>query len=285
MELINIFSMPYRLFLLRTAAALLLSAISLIHIEAQEQKDTLGGKIITNAKMIGVGSTHILDTYISPEKYSGVEIRYISHTIREREGRRWSREIVHQGYVSFSDNRANEGEEIAGMYSFSYGFHYNWHLDGGNLNIRAGALLDANLGFLYNTRNGNNPAQARVNVNLSPSAAASYRFTLWKMPMTIGYEASAPLVGVMFSPNYGQSYYEIFNEGNYDHNIVPTWTGTTPSLRQMVTLDFRLRKMAIRVGYVGDYQQYEVNNLKYHNYSHLFVIGIVKRFKIEKLAP
>lgn len=269
----------------RLFITLFLAVSQLAAAQAQERQDSLGGKIITNAKMIGVGSTHILDTYISPEKYSGVEARYISHTIREREGRRWSREIVHQGYVSFSDNRANEGGEIAGMYSFSYGMHYNWKLAGGRLNVRAGALLDANAGFLYNTRNGNNPAQARLNVNISPSAAAAYKFTAWRCPMTIGYEASAPLIGLMFSPNYGQSYYEIFNEGNYDHNIVPTWTGKTPSLRQALTLDFHLRKVSIRVGYMGDYQQYKVNNLKYHNYSHLFVIGIVKRFKLIKLAP
>lgn len=243
-------------------------------------------KIVTNAQMIGVGGTNILDTYISPEKYSGTEIRYISHTVRERPSAGlFSTVLIHQGYLSFSDNRANEGGAIAGMYCFSYGKHLGWTLMADRLRLRAGAQIDANVGFLYNTRNGNNPAQARVSLNLSPSAAAAYRFAAGRQMMTVGYELSIPVVGVLFSPNYGQSYYEIFNEGNYDHNIVPVTVGCAPSLRQMLTLDIHLRRASLRIGYYGDIEQYEVNNLKYHNYSHIFMIGFVKRFEAIRLRP
>ena len=54
--------------------------------------DTIrNNKIITNAQMIGIGAVNILDTYLSPEKYRGTELRYISHTLRERRDSRWSR--------------------------------------------------------------------------------------------------------------------------------------------------------------------------------------------------
>lgn len=90
--------------------------------------DTIrNNKIITNAQMIGVGSVNILDTYLSPEKYSGTELRYISHTLRERNDSRWSRMIIHQGDMSYSKNRAGNGTYIAGDYTFSYGVHYNWN--------------------------------------------------------------------------------------------------------------------------------------------------------------
>lgn len=249
-------------------------------------KDPGPQKVITNARMIGVGGTDILDTYISPEKYRGTELRYISHTTRMREwGTRVSRQIVHQGYLSRSENRSGDGTEIAGMYCFSYGAHYNWNIAGGCINLKAGATLNADAGFLYNTRNGNNPAQARLAVSVAPSAAVTWRFEALKKRMALRYEVGAPLIGLMFSPNYGQSYYEIFNRGDYDHNIVPTTIVSTPSLRQMLTLDIPLGRTALRVGWLGDWQQAEVNDIKYHNYSNMLVLGIVRSFKLERLVP
>lgn len=278
---------------------LLFVCITVKAVEPDTMRETTKGKIVTNAQMIGVGATNILDTYISPEKYRGTEIRYISHTVRERmkdngqcrnigrpQGYAPTISLIHQGYLSFSDNRAGEGGAIAGMYSFSYALQ--WQIVGRRLSgpsIKLGAQADANIGFLYNTRNGNNPAQARLSINIGPSAAAAYRLHIGRRAVTIGYEFSVPLVGLMFSPNYGQSYYEIFNEGNYDHNIVPTTIGCAPSLRQMLSIDLSLKHSALRIGYYGDIEQYKVNNLKYHNYSHIFMIGYVRRFKSIKLKP
>ena len=84
----------------------------------------------------------------------------------------------------------------------------------------------------------------------------------------------------MFTPHYGQSYYEIFTRGNYDHNVVLSHPFNTPSMRHALTLQLHLKKVSLRLGYLGDYQQADVNNLKYHNYSHLVVFGITRRFHI-----
>ena len=248
--------------------------------------DTLrSDKVITNAQMLGIGAADILDTYLSPEKYKGWELRYVSHTIRRREGRRWSRMLVHQGSFAYADNRAGNANEMAGMYTFTYGVHYNWDLLGGSLNIMAGGQADVEVGFLYNTRNGNNPAQARLALNIAPSAAAAYRFRLGRVPLKARYEVSAPVLGLMFSPNYGQSYYEIFSRGDYDHNVVPTTFVSRPSLRQMLTIDFTLGRTTLRLGYLGDFRQAKVNNLKYHTYSNMLLIGFVRSFKLTHILP
>ena len=242
-------------------AITLLLALTASHVCAQS--DTIvSPRTITNARMISVGATEILDTYLSQEKFRGTGLRFISHTERDRDDNRWSRRIVHQGGIAWADNRS-----------------------GASLSIKAGAQIDATAGFIYNTRGSNNPAQARLSLNLSPTFSATYSTHISRCPIAIRYEASAPLAGIMFSPNYGQSYYEIFSRGNYDRNIVPTTFVATPSLRQMLTIDVPISRTTLRIGYLGDIEQASVNNLKQHIYTHAVLIGIVKRFKTIRLRP
>ncbi|UEA63488.1 DUF3316 domain-containing protein [Hoylesella buccalis] len=242
-------------------------------------------KITTNAKMIGWGYVDMLDTYLSPERYKGWQVNYLSHTLHEREDRCISTLSVHQGSFAHADNRAGNANEMQAMYHFAYAWHYNWHLLNRRLNVKAGGMLNTHLGMLYNTRNSNNPMQAKVGLNVALSVMASYRFSIKNKPLTVRYEADAPLLGMMFSPNYGQSYYEIFSEGNYDHNVVVTHPVNALSLRQMLTLDFSLYKTTFRIGYLGDYQQAHVNHLRYHTYSHVLVLGLVKKFTLNHLRP
>ena len=271
-------------FLKRCLICTLPVTIGFVSIPVRAQTDTIvGRKVITNARLVGIGATQILDTYLSPEKYKGTELRYISHTVREREGRRWSREIVHQGSIARADNRSGNGDEITGRYQFGYGWHLNWHGLDGRLHLKVGGMIDTDLGFIYNTRNGNNPSQAIAALNLTPSAAISYRFTVKRRAINVSLEAEIPLIGLRFSPNYGQSYYEIFSEGNYDRNIAPTFIGNAPSLRHLLAVDFPLLKTVCRIGYLGDFRQTHVNHLKSYIYTHAVVIGIVKKFKFIKI--
>lgn len=224
-------------------------------------------------RMVGIGSVNLLDTYLSPENYKGTEVRFVSLASKPSRWKALNQRIVHQGDVSVSHNRADNNDELAGFYNFQYSLTYDWQLTEA-LKAWAGGGLDATLGFVYNTRNSNNPAQAKASLNLAPAAGLAYAFHVKGKPWVARYEATAPLVGLMFSPNYGQSYYEIFNRGNYDHNVVPTTVVATPSLRQLLTLDLPLFGRRFVVGYLGDYQQAKVNKLKYHNYTHAIVLGV-----------
>ena len=258
---------------------------------AQTDKVRAGERIITNSKMIGWGATNILDSYLSPEEYTGLDLRYISHTLRQREGSHMIHELIHQGNIAYVNNRAKNGREIAGNYNFQYGLHYlfgTWELGRNELQLEAGGNAELNLGFLYNTRNSNNPAQARAFINMMPVAALTYNFhhpfrSSNYRDFRLRYEVGMPLVGLMFSPNYGQSYYEIFSKGNYDYNLVPTYIGNAPSLRHFLTLDFPLWRATFRIGYQGEYLQAHVNKIKYHTYTHALLLGVTKTFKLTRV--
>lgn len=248
--------------------------LSLLPLLASAQEEGQVLPVSPRASYFSIGYTNILDTYLSQEKSTGTELRYID--TREKALTKhpdWVRVTTSEAYISLAGTRGNNNCLLSATYNLHLGWLHQWTLPDQHLTLRAGGLIDGLLGGAYNTRNTNNPAQARIALSIDPAATAAWDFTIRQRPIRLNYSVSAPLLGAAFSPNYGQSYYEIFSRGNYDHNIVFTHPFNTPSLRQMVTLDFRLWQTTFSVGYLGDYRQMEVNDLKFHQWTHSIVIG------------
>lgn len=253
----------------------LLFILYFIFSHAVAQKD------VTRSTVLGFGTTNVLDTYLSAEHFKGSGISFLNIIERQRPEHRWTTLMEHEVNLSTVKDRAHSQQELEGAYNFYWGKLYSWPLFDNRLTLQAGGLLNASLGVIYNTANSNNPAQARAHVNVMPAGVATYRFRLWDKPFAVRYELALPLCGIRFSPNYGQSYYEIFSLGNYDHNIVPTTFVAAPEWRQMLSLDVRLwRSASLRIGYLGNMQQAKVNNLRQHVYTHRLLIGFTKQFTI-----
>lgn len=238
-------------------------------------------KYIVRSVMVGAGKTNVYDTYLSPLEYRGPELRFMHESMRMTRlmGGRVSAQRIVQVNASSTDNISKSGKSYSGMFNWTYALHYQYNVDD-RLKILFGPMLDLNGGFIYNTRNSNNPAQAKVYGSIDASAMAIYKLRIGRYPMTLRYQANLPFIGVMFSPEYGQSYYEIFSLKHSGKNVLFTSFHNAPTVRQMLTLDFPIGKTIMRAGYLCEIQQAKVNNLKSHFYSHNFMIGFVRNFQM-----
>lgn len=234
-------------------------------------------RFITRATMYGVGFTNVFDTYLSPQEYKGVDFRISRESMRMT---KWmngnvSLQSFFQADLGYTHNRVDNNNMFSGLANWNYGLHYNFPITS-NFKLLAGGLIDLNGGFVYNLRNGNNPAQARAYINLDASGMAIWDLRIKNYPISLRYQVNLPFAGIMFSPNYGQSYYEIFTLGNWNGVINFISLHNQPSLRQMLTVDFPVGRVKMRLAYLWDAQQSKVNDIKTHTYSHVFMVGFVK---------
>ena len=237
----------------------------------------------SRAFLLGIGRTNQLDTYLSPMEYTGLQVSFLLQG--ERMTRLAHRHISFQstfhGVFTSTENPAATAKYWGGRLAYDAGWHYHYS-PLKNLDLKGGAMIGADVGFLYNDRNGNNPAQGQFSIDLSLSAGAGYSWSLWKLPMQASYQADLPMLGMMFRPEFGESYYEISQRG-VGHDLVCAHPGNALSLRQFLTLDFCLRRVTLRIGYLCDIRQSNAHSLKYHDISHSFMFGIVRYFKELKI--
>lgn len=264
-------SVPLRL------CVFILIVLTCLPTRIQAQDSLQATRHVMRSVMIGAGHNNTFETYLSPLEYEGPEVRFAYETMRMTRlmDGNVSAQNLFQLHASYTENISQTNHTYGGLVNWSYALHYQFRPAKG-LKILFGPMLDLNAGVVYNRRNSNNPAQAKAYGGLGASGMLIYRFRIKNYPLTVRWQANLPLLGVMFSPEFGESYYEIFSLGNGGRNVVFTSLHNNPSLRQLLTLDFPVGNTVMRVGYICDLQQAKVNNLKSHTYSHDFMIGVVR---------
>ncbi len=263
------------------ALTLLISLTLCLFVHAQSDSAR-----ITRVTSYGVGYANVLDTYLSPLEYTGPELRAMRESIRRVTIAHQPvyRQSLFQLNASILDNPAKTGSEIYLLANWNY----TWLkplLTQSRFSVSAGPQLAANIGMLYNARNSNNPVQAKAYINAAISGMATYQTHLMGHPLHLRYQLSVPLLGLMFSPEYGQAYYELTLSHNWSRNICFTSPHNQPAIRQLISADFPIGKLSLRLSYLFDLQQSEVNKLKSHAWSHTIMLGFIKQFTLTPYFP
>lgn len=266
-----------------------------------------------SATMIGVGRTTQWDTYLSNERYHGPSFTILSQKSRPTHwlDRRLYVQHLTFGNFSYARPRSDKHKTLSGFFHWQVVWHYHFLNDNRNSadkatdkatqqqsdygngeahsdvrygssshwELNAGAGIQTNAGFVYNTLGGNNPASGRLSLHLLGSGMARYHFHLGRQRFTTSLQADVPLMGLFFSPDYGQSYYEIFSLGHYHHNICFANPLRAFQANVLLSLDWHLKPTtSLRLGYSGQFMQSHANGLKTQDLSNYFIIGYVRRF-------
>jgi hypothetical protein len=211
------------------------------------------------------------DTYLSPLEYKGTSIHLMYEQMRRTSwfGYRFHKQQVFELNLATGSNPAKNVSEYWLLANYRIGGHYIFYYNKEhNLRLGIGGLWDINAGILYNERNGNNPASARAYSNLNLSVIASYRFK-WG---AVRWQMDSPFMGALFSPKYGQSYYEI-SLGNSGGLVNFASLHNQRALKNYISLDIPINKYTIRAGYMGSWYQTKIHDIQTHHYTNSFVIG------------
>ena len=242
-------------------------------------------RIVVRSAQFGVSFQNNLDTYLSNYNYNGTGIHFLHESFRDAHtgNYRWKYQILFNSRAGF--NLQNGNIQIAGMAGCTWSGYHPFCI-GKRLKLLAGAQIQLEGGALYNLSNGNNPVSAKFRTALAASGMAIYHFPVLGNDWVARYQLDIPLVGVMFTPEFGQSYYEM-SLGHLGRIASLTHPLNNPSWRHMLSLDIPLRvkssSTTLRLSYIADLYQSNIHHIRCHMYHHAVTFGFVRTiFKIKQ---
>ena len=237
---------------------------------------------VNEATMIGVGGYNVMDTDLTPgieTKYTGWGLRILNE--RMKVVRLANYNVSRQQFlnVEFASTRnaADVATDYIGFVDYSLGYHYRFTNIVPNLKVLAGASARLSGGFIYNTRNSNNPASGKADLDLNFSAMVIYGFKIRNYPITFRYQMEIPFIGALFAIHKGQPYYYL-SQGDRGGVIKFSSLHNKFAMRNYFTFDFPVANFTVRAGYLNSMYRTDVNGVKTHVLSNSFMIGLVKEF-------
>jgi hypothetical protein len=177
--------------------------------------------LLTNyANSIGISTLNINDPYLSPLKYSGIGIRYNFENSR---------------FLSLDNlnvSKQNKLSVLGGMtlnpaftssmsyvgVNYSWGMHYHFRPEK-ELLLMAGGNCEYDFAVKNVPRNINNPINLDMATNLNLSGVLLYDVPYKTRIIQFQIAVQSPLLGVMFVPKAGASYYEMFKLWNLNDAV------------------------------------------------------------------
>lgn len=230
---------------------------------------------VTGTYAIEIGKTSALLTYLSPLKYTGTTYNASGYWTKAMPFNPRHAIMAFKADISFSSllNPAHSASMLGIYGDFAWGMAWRTKIPG-DIQLTTGGDVQIAGGAYYLIRNSNNPVEAIGNASIDLSASISRIFYMGRLPVLISDRISIPSLSMFFSPQYGETYYEIYL-GNRSGLVHAGWWGNNFRIDNLLSATLDFGRTAMTIGYrFKAYTQWACN-LNTKIFSHSFFIGVV----------
>ncbi len=229
---------------------------------------------------VDAGCASLLDTYLTPITYRGQNFRlgYEHFQATGFKPHTWTRQLevgIDYGHVK---NQAGNHVMHSLMTEARWAMMHRWRPGlTEKLQLMAGPMTQLRGGVIYAPGNSNNVVSFKIHWAVGAQLMAVYNTSLFRHQLSLRYQASIPVLGAFFSPDYDEAYYEIY-VGNHDGLAHVGWWGNRFDMTNYLTADWRLGGTVLRLGYRGRIETSWISNINTHIFTHSIVLGIGGEF-------
>lgn len=255
----------------KTILVIFIFSLSFTTLQAQASEP-----FVNHTWSIGAGNMTLHDSYLSPATYSGLNL-----TLNVAESafyKNCNEKISWDTRLQLSFGDTYNPAKTASINYFGgivgYGSHYHFQPLRG-LTIMTGGFVNVEGALKYNSRNVNNMGSGDLNATLYASAIMRYKVRTDFLHMNIQYELMTPVLGCMFIPEMGHSYYEIYENlpDNLDKITHFSSFHNKQGIQGKFTLDFLLNDITLKAGFSHNNQTWQGNELNFKQSQFNILVG------------
>ena len=262
--------MPNKLF--RRVTAVLFCLFGFYQTAFCQEADPI--RPVTSAYMFNIGGAKLINTYLTPIKYSGLDFGFAYERMQAMkfDPEKWVMRLTASIDMNKTDNPVRNADMWRLVGDVSWGMTRRWQLPY-DIVVAAGGSTGLDLGCIYNARNGNNPVAVEAAWTVNATGYVTWKTKILNLPVTLKYQPTVPLAGEFFSPAYGELFYEIYL-GNHSGLAHFAWWGDYFRMDNLLTADLHFGSTALRVGFRSDLLSTKVNHIVTRVVTYSAVIGV-----------
>jgi len=249
------------------------------YLQAQQPEESR--YMLTNSRtMYGLSSVNLYDGYLSSVPYSGLGVRYDHESGRYlTNNTRVSRQQNLSLLAGLTVNdAATAGIEYAGI-DYARGALYHFKPVYG-AKFALGTTMGADLTMKINTRNINNVYNMDMSANIFLAGSVSYDMPVRGRIYRLKATARSPLLGCMFVPVRGASYYEMFTFDQYKDAVHFSSLHNKSGIVFNCFADIPFNCATVSIGLRAQNLRYAANDMVFYQNELSLIVG----YSIDYLA-